>query len=411
LTYEQTLDYLFAKLPMYQRIGAVAYKKDLTNIIKLCDALGNPNHSFKSIHIAGTNGKGSTSHILSAIYQANGYKVGLYTSPHLVDFRERIKLNGAVCSKEFVVSFTQRIAPLIEAIQPSFFEITVAMAFAYFAEQKVDVAIIETGLGGRLDSTNIIQPLACIITSIGYDHMDMLGNTLELIAGEKAGIIKENVPVVLGNISESPRQVLIETAQRKNAPLHSYLVSNYKTDLKCDFQNWNIGCAMQVVQLLQKELKTDSDKTNYALNHVQELTKLAGRWQQLNDKPLVVCDVGHNEEGFRHLAEQLRAVKKPIHFLLGFVSDKDLDKIIPLIPEGKSFHFIKPAVMRGMDAEIAQQKFAAFGIQGKAHPSAAEAITHIKGELADSEMLFIGGSNFVVADVLLLASEEKLPWK
>lgn len=408
MTYEQTLDYLYTKLPMYQRIGTVAFKKDLTNIIKLCDAIGNPQRDFKSIHIAGTNGKGSTSHILSAVYQENGYKVGLYTSPHLVDFRERIKINGQLCSEEFVISFVQQISEYVDEISPSFFEITVAMAFAYFAEKKVDIAIIETGLGGRLDSTNIIHPIASIITSIGYDHVDMLGDTLEKIATEKAGIIKTITPLVVGNIALEPMEVITNKAKEMNAPLHSYLHKTFETDLAGEHQQWNIGCALRCVELVNKIIPTEDKNNREALKHVRKISNFVGRWQILQRTPLVICDVGHNEEGFRLIAQQLKELNKPIHYLLGFVSDKDLDKIIPLLPSGQSYHFVKPCVIRGMNAELAQEKFVSHQIDGLAHGSMSDALAVIKKELADDELLFIGGSNFVVADALLLEQEGQL---
>ena len=408
MTYEQTLDYLYTKLPMYQRIGTVAFKKDLTNIIKLCDAIGNPQRDFKSIHIAGTNGKGSTSHILSAVYQENGYKVGLYTSPHLVDFRERIKINGQLCSEEFVISFVQQISEYVDEISPSFFEITVAMAFAYFAEKKVDIAIIETGLGGRLDSTNIIHPIASIITSIGYDHVDVLGDTLEKIATEKAGIIKTITPLVVGNIALEPMEVITNKAKEMNAPLHSYLHKTFETDLAGEHQQWNIGCALRCVELVNKIIPTEDKNNREALKHVRKISNFVGRWQILQRTPLVICDVGHNEEGFRLIAQQLKELNKPIHYLLGFVSDKDLDKIIPLLPSGQSYHFVKPCVIRGMNAELAQEKFVSHQIDGQAHGSMSDALAVIKKELADDELLFIGGSNFVVADALLLEQEGQL---
>lgn len=408
MTYEQTLDYLYAKLPMYQRIGSAAFKKDLTNISELCAALGNPQNSFKSIHVAGTNGKGSTSHILAALYQHNGYRVGLYTSPHLVDFRERIKLNGELCTKEFVVDFSEQIKPEIDRIQPSFFEITVAMAFAYFAEQNVDIAIIETGLGGRLDSTNIIRPLVSVITSIGYDHMDMLGDTLELIAAEKAGIIKQKTPVVLGHISSAPMLVLRENARAKNAPQHAYLSQTYKTDLEGEHQQWNVGCAMKCIELTQQNLPTNPIKNNEALQQVGRITNFVGRWQTLSHKPLIICDVGHNEEGFERIASQLLALNKPIHYLLGFVNDKKLENIIPLLPAAKSYHFVKPNVIRGMLEETAYQKFLEYNIQGQAHPSMLHALKQILTSLSEDEILFVGGSNFVVADILRLIEENTI---
>lgn len=410
MTYEQTLDYLYAKLPMYQRIGASAFKKDLTNITKLCEALGNPQDTFRTIHIAGTNGKGSTSHILSALYQNNGYNVGLYTSPHLIDFRERIKINGVLCSKEFVVGFTKEIAHLIEEIKPSFFEITVAMAFTYFSVQKVDVAIIETGLGGRLDSTNIISPLASIITSIGFDHKDMLGDTLELIAAEKAGIIKRNTPVIVGNIAHGPAAIIEQYASKMDAPLHKYYEGRFHTDLKGKHQQWNIGCALKCLELLHEQLPVEMELVNYALKNVCDITNFAGRWQTLSTEPLVICDVGHNEEGFRLIAEQLLVLNNPTHYLLGFVSDKDLDMIIPLIPKGESYHFVKPEVIRGMDAEVAKAKFKEYDIEGTSYSCMQDALLQISTLLAAEDMLFIGGSNFVVADVLLLIADEKLPF-
>lgn len=400
---------------MYQRIGAVAYKKDLTNILKLCSALGNPQDSFKSVHIAGTNGKGSTSHILSAIYQKNGYKVGLYTSPHLVDFRERIKINGELCTEAFVIQFTQRIEPLIETIQPSFFEITVAMAFSYFAEQNIDIAIIETGLGGRLDSTNIINPIACVITSIGYDHKDMLGDTLELIAGEKAGIIKKNVPVVIGNISQSPLQVILDKASEKHALTYPYKRHSLVSDLMGLHQVWNIGCALQVEDILQNSFPTQKEKTEYAIANVCSTTRFEGRWQTLHTKPLVVCDVAHNEEGIRLIADEIRKLNMPVYLVLGFVSDKDLNQIIPLLPEAKSIQLVKPQVARGMETRVAAAAFASFHKETTEHTALIDALQESLSQIEAADhpspsLLFIGGSNFVVADLLDLKAKGKLPW-
>ena len=416
MTYEQTLDYLYAKLPMYQRVGAVAFKKDLGNIVKLCNAMGNPQRNLKMIHVAGTNGKGSTSHILSAIYQANGYKVGLYTSPHLVDFRERIKVNGKLCTQQFVINFTESIAEHIEQIQPSFFEITVAMAFSYFAQEQVDVAIIETGLGGRLDSTNIITPLASIITSIGYDHKDMLGDTLELIAAEKAGIIKESVPVIVGHIEASSLAVIQTKATELQAPLYHYKKTDAYSDLQGKHQRWNIGCAVQCKALLQDTFPTSSIKTLEGLATVCSLTQFEGRWQTVNQKPLVVCDVAHNEEGLQLIAEQLIALQKGLHLILGFVKDKDLEAIIPLLPKALSISLVKPNVIRGMETELAAQKFNAAGLAVTSYTNIQEAIDivyeNIKAnETTNDSTIFIGGSNFVVADFLLLEKTASTPWK
>ena len=415
MTYEQTLDYLFAKLPMYQRIGKQAFKKDLTNIIKLCNALDNPQCEFKSIHIAGTNGKGSTSHILSSIYQHNGYKVGLYTSPHLVDFRERIKINGAMCSKEFVVEFTKAIEHLIDDIQPSFFEITVAMAFQYFAKEKVDVAIIETGLGGRLDSTNIIDPIAAIITSIGFDHMDMLGNTLTAIATEKAGIIKQHVPVIIGNIDDEPKQVIASKAVQLLAPIYSTQLHQFNTDLLGDYQQWNISCAMKCVEVIQDILPTNKTKNDEALLKVGELSNFTGRWQIVHKDPLVICDVGHNEQGFQLIAKELVKYNLNIYYILGFVQEKDLSSIIPILPKGQEYHFVKPEVIRGMHTKDVQKAFHKFNIEGTSHPNLKLAVNEVFAKISQADkknnsILFIGGSNFVVADLLHLTAKDSNPF-
>jgi dihydrofolate synthase/folylpolyglutamate synthase len=400
---------------MYQRIGTAAFKKNLDNIIALTEALGNPHHEFKSIHIAGTNGKGSTSHILSAIYQNNGYKVGLYTSPHLVDFRERIKINGEMCSKEFVVGFTKEISHLIEEIKPSFFEITVAMAFTYFAIQKVDIAIIETGLGGRLDSTNIISPLASIITSIGYDHKDMLGDTLELIAGEKAGIIKPQTPVIIGNIESGPTDMIQEYAQKQEAPVYHFYEGSFRSDLKGVHQQWNIGSALKCVEVLHDQLPVEMDLVNFALQNICSISNFEGRWQVLNKEPLVICDVAHNEEGLKLIASQLKELNKKIYYTLGFVSDKDLTAIIPLFPQAENTNVVKPNVVRGMKANKAKAAFSDAGIKANSHINLLEAIedsytTIIANKEEESSVLFVGGSNFVIADLLHLKAEGNLPW-
>lgn len=415
MNYEQTLEYLYAKLPMYQRIGAAAYKKDLTNTIRLCEALGNPQNQFKSIHIAGTNGKGSTSHILSAIYQANGYKVGLYTSPHLVDFRERIKINGGMCSKKFVVNFTQRIAPLIEEIQPSFFEITVAMAFAYFAEKQVDIAIIETGLGGRLDSTNVITPIACIITSIGYDHMDMLGDTLELIAAEKAGIIKANTPTILGKLPEEAEEVMLAKAKEMKA---SVFIPIFKQQLTLDLlgkhQQHNASLALKCIEINQHQFPTSDDTNAQALQRVCELTNFEGRWQTLNKLPLVICDVGHNEEGFKAIVQELSKIEKKKICILGFVQGKDLEAIKKLLPKNETYFIVKPTIFRGRDQYEVSEDFAANELEAKAFPNlkmAVEDAYGIANTSQDEWMIFIGGSNFVVADLLELRNKNQLPFQ
>lgn len=408
MNYEQTLDYLYMQLPMYQRIGASAFKKDLTNIIKLCNALGNPERKFKSIHVAGTNGKGSTSHILSAIYQHHGYKVGLYTSPHLVDFRERIKIDGELCSQEFVTRFVAKIKPHIVTIQPSFFEITVAMAFSYFAEQKVDLAIIETGLGGRLDSTNVIIPLISIITSIGYDHTDMLGDTLEKIAAEKAGIIKQNIPIVVGQIADGPLAVIREIALQNSAPLSLYTKDQYDTDLAGTHQQWNIGSALQAASQITNVFPINTKKTKEALLQIRSLSNFTGRWQILANKPLTICDVGHNEEGFRLISEQVKAENKAVHYILGFVNDKDLEMIIPSISNGLSYHFVRPQVIRGMEADIAKATFAIHNLIGSSYATIESAVRQALLIADEDDLLFIGGSNFIVADILTLKDQTNI---
>ncbi len=413
MTYQETLDYIYAKLPMYQNIGKSAFKKDLDNITALCASFGNPQNKFKSIHIAGTNGKGSTSHILSALYQSNNYKVGLYTSPHLVDFRERIKLNGELCSKIFVTDFIARIQVEIERLNPSFFEITVAMAFTYFAEINVDIAIIETGLGGRLDSTNIIKPIGCIITSIGYDHKDILGDTLELIAAEKAGIIKEETPIVIGEIQDSPKSVIIDKALSVNAPYHYYVENTYQTDLAGTHQQWNIGSAMKLISLLDSVLPTSKANNNAALLDVRSISNFTGRWQTIYDNPLVICDVGHNEEGFGLIASQIKKLGLSPIYVLGFVKGKELSGLSDILPKGLAYHFVKPDVIRGMNANEALENFK--------NPTKDTSHSYDDLEYCLSEsyaacidtpnsFIFVGGSNFLVADLLLLVKENKLPW-
>ncbi|MGB1038117.1 MAG: bifunctional folylpolyglutamate synthase/dihydrofolate synthase [Bacteroidia bacterium] len=396
---------------MYQRIGKSAFKKDLTNIIKLCEALDNPQNKFRSIHVAGTNGKGSTSHILSSIYQSNGYKVGLYTSPHLVDFRERIKVNGELCSKEFVTNFVAKTSHLIESIQPSFFEITVAMAFTYFADNKVDIAIIETGLGGRLDSTNIINPLASIITSIGYDHKDMLGDTLEQIAGEKAGIIKKKTPVVVGHIDKKPLEVIIEKANKEESPLSYYDDKGFETDLAGIHQQWNIGTALRCVKILDHILPAEKAKIDNGIQTVRTTSNFFGRWQIISDHPRVICDVGHNEEGFSLIAKQIKDLGLKPYYVLGFVKGKEVSSISPFLPKGEAYHFVKPNVIRGMDADEANELFDVKS--GVSHSTLENALEKVYKQVQDNEdesFIFVGGSNFIVADLLKLKQEDKLPW-
>ena len=410
MKYNDTLAYLYAKLPMYQRVGSSALKKDLTNITKLCDYLNNPQNKIKTIHIAGTNGKGSTSHIISAIYQSNGYNVGMYTSPHLIDFRERIKFNGIPCSEDFVIGFTDQLKPIIEDIKPSFFEITVAMAFEFFAKKKVDIAIIETGLGGRLDSTNIIKPEVSIITSIGFDHMDMLGNTIEEITKEKAGIIKSNTPVIVGKLDEKSYKIIKEVSLTKNASLHSYLNENFKTDLLGEHQQWNIGTAIACTKIIRDDLPINEVKNQYALENVCRLTNFYGRWQIFNKNPIVIGDVGHNEDGFQLITKELAKYKTKIHFILGFVDDKDLSKIIPNLPANSTFGFVKPNVTRGMEANKLKLIFKSYNIEGISFPDLYTAVSKRFKLVPKNELIFVGGSNFIIADLLKLKENNQLPF-
>ncbi len=387
MTYTETLDYLFTRLPMFSRQGASAYKADLNNTIRLCNALGNPQDKLKSIHIAGTNGKGSTSHMLAAIMQKAGYKTGLYTSPHLVDFRERIKIDGAMCSEAFVINFTERIKPLIEEIEPSFFEITVAMAFDYFANEAVDVAIIEVGLGGRLDSTNIIQPMLSIITNIGYDHMYLLGDTLEKIAFEKAGIIKANTTVIVGEFLPETKPVFDETATNKEAPIvyanqqrmvtdyyfdkdminvqvannHNDERDLYKLDLSGFYQTKNLLTVLEAInQLQQQEWSIEQKHVLEALQHVKKLTGLHGRWEIIHHQPMVVLDVAHNANGIDEITKQIEMMRfRHLHLVLGFVKDKDIPAVLAMLPKYAKYYFTRAAIERALpEHELAQQALA-----------------------------------------------------
>ena len=425
MNYQQTIDYLFAQLPMFSRLGAAAYKKDLHNTIALCEALGNPHHQFKSIHIAGTNGKGSTSHMLAAILQTAGYKTGLYTSPHLQDFRERIKVNGAMCSEEFVVRFTERIQPLITELQPSFFEITVAMAFSWFAEQQVDIAVIETGLGGRLDSTNIIQPELSIITNIGWDHMNLLGDTLEAIAGEKAGIIKPNTPVVIGEADGSIEAVFTQQAKQQGAQLifaqsirqithtayqHQHLTvevskgdakTTYLLDLNGIYQTQNLLTVLAATDVLQQNGWPLSDAyIKSALANVKSLTGLYGRWDIIQESPLVVLDVGHNEDGIKQIIRQLNHTSyQQMHIITGMVKDKDVDKVLTLLPKHAHYYFTKAQIPRALPENELLEKAVANGLTGKAYAEVNTALQAALQAANENDLVLVCGSVFVVGEV------------
>jgi dihydrofolate synthase/folylpolyglutamate synthase len=429
MTYAETIDYLFTKLPMFSRIGAAAYKKDLTNTIRLCEALGNPHHQFKSIHIAGTNGKGSVSHMMAAIFQSGGYKTGLYTSPHLKDFRERIKINGEMCSEEFVVRFTEKIQPLIEEIEPSFFEITVAMAFSWFAEQKVDIAVIEVGLGGRLDSTNIIHPELSIITNIGMDHMNMLGNTLSAIAGEKAGIMKTGIPCVIGESVPETKRVFDDTAEKVHTSLiyaaetksivnwtyehHQLIVTmidhasqeqhEYRLDLPGIYQLKNIiTVAEAAAQLASKGWNTGVHIVQNALPQIKKLTGLHGRWEIIHENPAVILDVGHNEDGIKAINQQLAYVPyEHIHIIIGMVKDKDIDTVLNILPKNAHYHFTQAQIPRALDAVSLQHQANKVGLTGECYADVNAALKQVLAIADPKDLILICGSVFLVGEVAI----------
>lgn len=427
MTYQQTVDYLFTRLPMFSRIGAAAIKKDLTNTIKICKAIGDPQQKFKSIHIAGTNGKGSTSHMLAAVLQTAGYKTGLYTSPHLHDFRERIKVNGQMCDQDFIVEFTERIRHLIDETDPSFFEITVAMAFEYFARQRVDVAVIETGLGGRLDSTNIIIPELSVITNIGWDHMQLLGNSLEEIALEKAGIIKSGIPVVIGETIAETKNVFIKKAVESSAPIvfaddqkyvdeftyeegHLRVIVDdrrkdekpcYHLDLTGLYQVKNLLTVLEAVHQLQlQQWNIEERHLKEALKHVKKLTGLHGRWEVIQQKPKLVLDVAHNADGMKMVTEQLEfEAFDHLHIIIGIAKDKDAVQVLQLLPSYASYYFTKAQIPRALDETELQQKAQTFGLNGKTFPEVNLALKEVMTHAKESDLVLICGSVFLVAEV------------
>jgi dihydrofolate synthase/folylpolyglutamate synthase len=427
MDYAQTLEYIFAKLPMYSRIGAAAYKADLDNTIKLCEALGNPQNKFKSIHVAGTNGKGSVSHSLSAILQTAGYKVGLYTSPHLKDFRERIKIDGMMCDEDFVVDYVEKIKYLIEEIEPSFFEITVAMAFEYFVLNEVDIAVIEVGLGGRLDSTNIITPELSIITNIGWDHMNMLGDSLEKIAFEKAGIIKTNIPVVIGETIKETKPVFERIANEKNAPIffaqekryvtewnyrHHQLQVNvadiktddreiYKLDLTGIYQTKNILTVLEAAhQLRLQGWNIDEKILKKGLSEVKKLTGLHGRWEIIHESPAVILDVGHNEDGIKQITEQLELMTfDELHIVIGMVKDKEVSKVLSLLPKNANYYFTKAQIPRAMNENELAETAAVVGLHGKIFAEVNEALDAAKQHARKDDVILVCGSVFLVGEV------------
>ncbi|HSB94481.1 MAG TPA: folylpolyglutamate synthase/dihydrofolate synthase family protein [Flavitalea sp.] len=427
MNYEQTLDYLLTRLPMFSRIGSAAIRKDLVNTITLCERLDNPQQKFRSIHIAGTNGKGSTSHMLAAVLQAAGYKTGLYTSPHLKDFRERIRINGAMIREQFVTDFVESLKPVIEAIDPSFFELTVAMAFDYFAKEQVDVAVIEVGLGGRLDSTNIIQPEISVITNIGFDHMHLLGNTLEKIAGEKAGIIKPNIPVVIGETGSESREVFINAASEKQAAISfadqcwnieaTELKARHLTakaielssgrnfqvslDLPGIYQLKNLATVLQTLTVLkQRGWKLEDHAIIKGLSQVRALTGLHGRWEQVSDEPRIILDVAHNEDGILQLTKQLELEHyNRLHCVIGMVKDKDVAKVLTLLPANATYYFTKANIPRALDESELQQLGAKAGLTGEAYPFIGEALKAATDAATSNDLILICGSVFLVGEV------------
>ena len=405
MTYQETVHWMFNQLPVYQLQGAIAYKKDLTNTILLADYLKNPEKGIRCIHVAGTNGKGSTSHMLASILQEAGYKVGLYTSPHLKDFRERIKINGQEISESFVCDFINKHNKFFKNNELSFFEMTVGLAFDYFKTEEVDIAIIEVGMGGRLDSTNIITPLISVITNIGMDHTQFLGNTLTAIAGEKAGIIKSNIPVVVGEYTAETKLVFLEIAQKNNSEIYfasDSINSTLPSDLHGDYQEQNRKTVLQTIQILnsQKIFNVTEENIKTGLLHVVKNTGLYGRWQQINDFPKAVCDTAHNKHGLQITLKQVQNEKYDLlHIVLGVVNDKDLDDILPLFPKKASYYFCKPNIPRGLDTALLQQKALTYQLVGQVFNSVSEAYTDALQSAKPSDFIYVGGSTFVVAEI------------
>ncbi len=403
MTYRQTLDWMFAQLPMYQQKGKVAYNAKLDNSLSFALHLGNPEKKFKSIHVGGTNGKGSSSHMLASILQEAGYKVGLYTSPHLKDFRERIRVNGKMVGRKYVVNFIRDNRSFFEDHKLSFFEMSVGMAFDYFSKKKVDIAIVEVGLGGRLDSTNIIVPEVSLITNIGLDHTDILGDTLEKIAYEKAGIIKENVPIVVSEFQDETNDVFRSVAHERKAKLvyaDSQVTDTFKTSLLGNYQYKNTKGVIAVLKELQG-FKIKKRHIIKGLKKVVENTGLMGRWQVMGTRPSIVCDTAHNTEGLLVVLEQISQQRfKKLHLVLGFVKEKKLEGILPLLPKDAVYYFSRPNIPRGLDGIVLREKATEYGIRGEVYDSVKEALKAAKGNASKSDFIFVGGSNFVVAEVV-----------
>ena len=438
MNYSETLNWMFNKLPMYQRIGAAAYKADLNTTIEILNYLKNPQDNFKSIHVAGTNGKGSTSHSLASVFQEAGYKTGLYTSPHLRDFRERIRINGEMIPENNVVTFIDKHKNKLEELELSFFEMTVAMAFDYFSKEKVDIAIIEVGMGGRLDSTNVIKPELCVITNISLDHVKFLGNTEEKIATEKAGIIKSGVPVVIGETQKGSEKVFIETAKEKNAPIYfadqlfecrinkskaleynnidiykkssddvqqttkeTLYLKNLNFPLLGDYQKRNLATIICAIDILKDKFRLVKTFIYDGLEDVITNTGLMGRWQIINKKPLAIADTGHNVAGIKEVSKQLENTEfKNLHFVLSVVNDKDIEGILELLPKYAEYYFCKADIPRGLDANILADKARSCGLKGDVYESVRQAYSSACANAKEGDLVFVGGSNFTVAEVV-----------
>ena len=432
MDYAETLQYLYTQLPMFTRVGSSAYKADLTNTIELCKRLDNPQDKFKSVHIAGTNGKGSTSHMLAAVLQIAGYKTGLYTSPHLRDFRERVRINGEMISQQQVIDFVADHQKDFETISPSFFEMTVGLAFDIFAKEKVDIAVIEVGLGGRLDSTNIITPLLSVITNIGWDHMNILGDTLQLIAGEKAGIIKHGVPVIIGEYQPDIANIFLQKAAKEEADISfasddfevkgesikdkgilelldleisnnsKSKTYNLQIDLTGTYQLKNIKTVLSAVEQLREQgfVITD-EQLQIALRQVKTLTGLHGRWEVLSTDPLTICDTGHNPEGIQEVLKNITSTPyQHLHFVIGMVNDKDISKVLSMLPTDATYYFCRPDIPRGLEGESLKHQAESFGLLGEIYPNVKAAYQSAQKNAKKGDLVFVGGSTFVVAEVV-----------
>jgi dihydrofolate synthase / folylpolyglutamate synthase len=429
MTYTQTIEFLYGQLPAYHRIGKAAYRNDLKNIILLDDYFKNPHLKYHTIHVGGTNGKGSVSHMIASVLQEAGYKTGLYTSPHLKDFRERIKVNGEMIAENDVVKFVTEHKNIIESVRPSFFEMTVAMAFNYFAECQVDVAVIEVGLGGRLDSTNIITPVLSVITNIGHDHMDLLGDSLEKIAVEKAGIIKKTVPVIISETQPETKVIFTAKAQETDSPIffadkgfscnlelnandgssRKYLMTELVINrhfvgemfLGGDYQSKNLQAVFTSFKVLRDVFEVSEKNITDGISRVILNTGLKGRWQILTTKPLTICDTGHNKEGLAYVMGQIRRIPKTtLHIVLGFVNDKDLGSVLPLFPADASYYFTKASVSRALNEVTLQSVAKKYGLTGMSFPDVEAALKAARKNAGESDLIFIGGSTFVVAEVI-----------